>query len=358
MIKKIDWILTATVLTLCLIGVLFLYNFSKNKGDFLFFKKQIFFLIIGLILMFIFSFLDYRIFKNDPYLLLILYFVSVLSLLGLFFFAPQIRGVKGWYKIGSFSLDPIEFTKIVLILLLSKYFSTRHIELYNIWHIILSGIYIGLPSILIFLQPDVGSLIIIVGIWISILIISGVRIRTFLILVCCLILIFTISWIFFLKDYQKARILSFLFPGRDPLGIEWSQRQSKIALGTGGWKGEGLGKGFQVHYGFLTEPQTDFIFAGIGEEFGFLGTSLIYLLYLYILQRILKIAINSKDNFSRLFCTGFAVLIALEVLINTGMNLGILPVIGISLPFLSYGGSGLIGLFIGLGIVQNIKINQ
>ncbi len=355
-LKNLDWILIISAILLVGIGLLSIYSSSLGKEDFLNFKKQAAFFGIGIFLMFFFSFFDWRIFRENSYLVLIIYVISLLSLIGLFFFAPEIRGVKSWYKLGPFSIDPIEFTKIVLIIVLAKYFSTRHVEMYRIRHILLSGFYVFLPAILTFLQPDMGSVLILVALWIGVLIVSGIKLRHFLILCFCGFLILALSWFFLLKDYQKERLISFVEP-IDPLGMSWSQNQAEIAIGSGGIMGQGFGKGSQTQYGFLPEPQTDFIFAAIAEEFGLVGVSVLFLLFLLLLWRIFKIAINSESNFPRLFSTGLVIIIISQIFIHIGMNLGILPIIGISLPLVSYGGSGLIAILAALGVVQNIKNN-
>lgn len=353
--KKMDWILIIIVLFLVILGFISIYSSSLGKGDFFNFKKQLFFFGIGFFLMILFSFFDWRILRDSPYLILILYFLSLISLGGLLIFAPEIRGVKSWYKIGFLSIDPIEFTKIILIILLAKYFSIRHVEMYNIWHILLSGFYVLLPSSFIFYQPDLGSVLILITLWIGILLISGIKLRHFLILILCLLIIFLLSWNFVLKDYQKARIISFFTPGIEPLGIGWSQNQAKIALGSGGIFGKGIGKGSQTQRGFLPEPQTDFIFASIGEETGIIGVSILLILFSLLIWRIIKIAISSNNNFTRIFSAGFAILLISQIFVHIGMNIGLLPIIGIPLPFISYGGSNLIAHFVGLGLLQSIK---
>jgi rod shape determining protein RodA len=304
------------------------------------------------------SFLDWRPLKESPYLLLFFYFLCLVSLALLFFFAPEIRGVKSWYKIGPISIDPTEFTKITLLLILAKYFSTRHVEMYRIIHIIISGLYVFLPSLLIFLQPDLGSVLILLSLWIGVLIISGIKIRHFLILVLLFLLIFSIGWETFLKEYQRERILSFVLPQiSDPLKIGWSQRQAKIAIGSGGIFGKGIGKGSQTQLGFLPEPQTDFIFSATAEETGFLGTSILFFLFSILIWRIFRIAFLASSNFARIFSLGYAFLLISQFFIHIGTNIGILPIIGIPLPFVSYGGSGLISNFIALGILESIRIH-
>ena len=275
-LRKLDWVLIVVTLLLVGIGLLSIYSSSLGKGDFLNFKKQVIFFGIGIFLMIFLSFFDWRLLREDPHLILILYFLCLASLVGLFFFAPEIRGTKSWYKLGPVSIDPIEFTKIVLIILLAKYFSTRHIEMYRIAHILISGLYVLIPSILVFRQPDLGSVLILISLWLGVLILSGIKIRHFLILVLVFLLIFIFSWKTLLKNYQKERILSFIWPQiSDPLKIGWNQRQAKIAIGSGGIFGQGIGRGSQTQLGFLPEPQTDFIFAAIAEETGLIGVSIL-----------------------------------------------------------------------------------
>lgn len=354
-LRKLDWVLVLASSSLVGIGLVSIYSISLGKGDFLDFKKQIVFFAIGFILMIVLSFFDWRGFRENPYFILVLYFACLLFLLGLFFFAPEIRGVKSWYKIGAISLDPIAITIIVLAILLAKYFSMRHVEMYKLSHILLSGSYVLLPVILIFFQPDLGSVLILIALWLGVLIVSGIKLNHFLILALCGLLILALSWSFLLRDYQKERIMSFLRPQVEPLGINWSQAQSKIAIGSGGILGQGLGHGSQTQYGFLSEPHTDFIFAVVAEEFGLIGISVLLFLFIVLIWRIMKIAISAKSNFPRLFASGIAIILFSQIFIHIGMNLGILPVVGISLPFVSYGGSNLIAIFIGLGILQSVK---
>lgn len=354
-LRKFDWILIGSSLILVIVGLVSIYSISLGKGDFLNLKKQIIFFAIGLVLMVVLSFFDWRMFQQNPYFILALYLVCILFLLGLFFFVPEIRGVKSWYKIGPVSFDPIGLTTIVLTILLAKFFSMRHIEMYKLSHILLSGFYVLLPVTLIFFQPDLGSVLILIALWLGVLIVSGIKLNHFLILALCGFLILALSWSFLLRDYQKERIASFLRPQVEVLGINWSQAQSKIAIGSGGIFGQGLGQGSQTQYGFLSEPHTDFIFAVIAEEFGLIGASVLLLLFIILIWRIMKIAISAKSNFPRLFASGIAIVLFSQIFIHIGMNLGILPVIGISLPFVSYGGSNLIAIFIGLGILQSIR---
>ncbi|TSC75978.1 MAG: hypothetical protein G01um101430_148 [Parcubacteria group bacterium Gr01-1014_30] len=355
-LKRLDWTLITSALLLFGIGLLSIYSSSLGRGDFSNFQKQLIFGALGLVLMFGLSFFNWRAFRDDPYFILTLYFIGILALLGLFFFAPEVRGVRRWYQLGFISVDPAEFLKVILVILFAKYFSTKHIEMYRIRHILLSGLYVVLPSVLLFFQPDLGSVLIFFGLWIGILLISGIRTRHFLILALCGILAFVFAWNFLMLDYQKARILSFLQP-RDPLGSAWSQNQSKIAIGSGGIFGKGFGAGSQTQFGFLPEPHTDFIFAAIAEEFGLAGVMVLLSLFLTLFWKTAKIALDATSNFPRLFAAGFALVLISKTFINIGMNIGIFPIVGIPLPLVSYGGSSLTATFIGLGILQSIKAN-
>ena len=357
-LQNFDWILSGSAILLTIFGLISLYSSSLSREDFSNFSKQIIFLVLGLVFMFIFSLIDWRLLKNNPYLIVALYILGLIALAGLFVFAPETRGTKGWYRLGGVSFDPVEFMKLVLVILMAKYLSLRHIELYKWREIILAGVYFALPVALIFRQPNLGSALVLIALWVAVMLVSGIKLRHFLLILAVGTLIFSLGWTVVLKDYQKDRILSFVEPELDPLGIGWSQLQSKIAIGNGGLLGQGLGNGTQIQYGFLSEPQTDFIFAGIGEEFGFLGILALFLLYFTFIFRVIRLAITAESNFPRFFAVGFAALIFFQVFVNVGMNLGLLPIIGLPLPLVSYGGSALIFSYMGLGILQSIKAHS
>ncbi|MCX6759879.1 MAG: rod shape-determining protein RodA [Candidatus Nealsonbacteria bacterium] len=354
--RKMDWIMIGAACFLTVFGLLSIYSSSSRGNDFLNFKKQIAFFIVGFSLMLIFAYIDWREIRDNPYLILIFYIICVVALAGLIILGHKIRGVSGWYKIGFITIDPIEYTKISLMLLLAKYFSNRHIEMYRLKHILLSGIYVAIPSSLIILQPNLGSALTLIVLWFGILVISKIKLRHLIALIACALIISALGWFFVLHPYQKQRIVSFILPQLEPLGAGWNQNQSKIAIGSGGLLGLGFNNGSQNRYGFLPEPQTDFIYSAISEEYGFIGVSVLFALYLLIIWRLSKIAFSFQSNFPRLFVSGFIIILFTQFFINIGMNLGLLPVIGISLPFVSYGGSGLISFFISLGIIQSIKV--
>lgn len=355
-LQKFDWILFSASVLLVIFGLISIYS-SADK-DYSNFYKQLIFFVISILAMLGMSFLDNRILRENSLLLLLIYFICLILLVGVFFFAPEIRGIRSWYRIGPISFDPIEPTKLILILILAKYFSYRHIELYNLKHIFLSSLYIIPPAVLIFFQPEFGSVIILLAIWIGMLLVSGIKIRDFAILSLIFLILAGASWQFFLKDYQKKRVLSFIAPQENVLTEGWSQNQAKISIGAGGIFGQGIGQGSQTQSGFLPEAQTDFIFSALAEETGFLGIAILLSLFGIVFWRIFKIAFSANSNFSRLFASGLAISIFAHTAINIGMNLGLLPVIGLPLPLVSYGGSNLLFTYISFGILQNIKMTD
>jgi len=304
-----------------------------------------------------FAFFDYRILKNNSSVIIILYLLALFFLGVVIFLGKHISGIK-WLQLSSFGFDPLEFAKIVIVLLLAKYFSLRHIELYKKRHLIVSFIYVALPIFLVLLQPDLGSALIFIAAWLGLVLVSGIKLRHLVVIILLAAIIFGIMWLGFLKDYQKNRILTFLNPQKDPLGYSYNLRQSLIAIGSGKIFGKGFGKGLQSQLKFLPAGHTDFIFSVFAEERGFAGILFLFLLYAVLIYRILAIGFAASDNFSKLFSMGFSIMIFAQILINIGMCLGLMPVIGIPLPFASYGGSSLLANFLGLGIIQSIRVRN
>jgi rod shape determining protein RodA len=354
--KKMDWALILIFALLSIVGLVSLYSSSLRSGDFGNLEKQAIFFGVGIVMIFVFSFFDWRVFRENSSVVLAFYFISIILLIGVYFFSPEIRGVRTWYKIGPLALDPIEIAKLALLVVLAKYFSSRHVLMYQSRHILLSGAYVLALVALIFFQPNLGPCLVILSLWAGMLVVSGIKMRHFLALVLVFAVVFAAGWQFLLKDYQKERVMSFFVP-YDPLGISWSQNQSKIAVGIGGAFGAGIGKGTQTQYGFLSEPQTDFIFSAIAEEAGLAGVFAVLLLYLGFLWRLTRIALGAQDNFSRLFVCGFAILAGTEAFIHIGVNIGLLPIIGLPLPLVSYGGSSFLATCVAIGIVQAIWVN-
>lgn len=352
-LKKLDWILIISVLLLAVIGLMSIYStsFYHDKS---YFYKQSGFIAAGFFLMLIFAFIDYRLFRNHSMLLLALYFLTVILLVAVLILGKTIHGAASWFRFGIFGFEPVELAKLAMILIFAQYFSLRHIELYRIIHIIISGAYTALVAGLVFLQPDLGSAAVLIFLWLGVMIIAGIKLRQLLFLLLIGVILFGIAWLVVLKPYQKDRVTSFINPYLDPQGSGYHRIQSMIAIGSGQLWGRGLGHGPQSQLNFLPEQHTDFIFASIGEEWGFAGLIIVFILYFLLLHRIIKTASNAANNFARLFCIGTAIVLAFQVFVNIGMNIGLLPITGISLPFVSYGGSNLLINFIALGIIQSI----
>lgn len=350
--SETDIPLFATVVAISLLGVLNLWGIAGVES--LLFKKQIIFIIIGLSVMIALSFFNYRYLKNYSLPVLGLYFVSILLLL-LTFYSRSVRGVNSWIILGDLTFEPVELAKLMLIVFMAKYFSQRHIHINDFRHIIIVGIYFSLPFIIIFLQPDLGSSIIFLAIWLGMLMAAGINKRHLFLIISVGILAGYSAWLFALQPYQKTRITAFLDPYNDPRGSGYNIIQSKIAIGSGYFFGNGLGKGSQSNLGFLPEPHNDFAFAAFTEQLGFLGISTVMAMIMVIISRILYIGSRTISNFGKLFSIGLAIFIGSHVFISAGVNVGLLPVTGLSFPFLSYGGSHFISLMIGLGVMQSIK---
>ena len=350
--SEIDVPLFATVVAISLLGALNLWGVAG--ADSLLFKKQLVFIAVGLLIMVLFSFFNYRYLKNYSLPVLCFYFTSVF-LLFLTFYSQSVRGVNSWIILGSLTFEPVELAKLMLIVLMAKYFSQRHVHINDLRHIVVSGIYFSLPFATIFLQPDLGSSIIFLAIWLGVLLAAGINKRHLFLILMAGALIGYSAWLFALQPYQKTRITAFLDPNNDPKGSGYNIIQSKIAIGSGHIFGNGFGKGSQSNLGFLPEPHNDFAFASFTEQFGFVGIGVIMAMTMVILSRVLYIGLRTMSNFGKLFSIGLAIFIGSHIFISAGVNIGLLPVTGLSFPFLSYGGSNLISLMIGLGILQSIR---
>src|SRR3990167_7774691 len=349
--KEIDLPLFAAIAAISLFSILNMYGI---EGFGSFFTKQVIFVTVGLGVMVLLSFFNYRYLKNYSFPVLLLYFISVFLLL-LTFYSRSVRGVNAWIVLGQFTFEPAELAKLMLIILMAKYFSQRHVHVNQLKHILISGIYFGIPVLIILVQPDLGSAIIFSLIWVSILIAVGINKKHFFFLAVLAMVVSLGFWTFVLKPYQKDRLLTFVNPYGDPRGSGYNLIQSKIAIGSGYWFGNGLGKGSQATLGFLPESHNDFIFAATAEQFGFVGVSLIMALILFMVYRILGIGRATVSNFGKIFSVGMAVFILSHAIIGASVNIGLMPVTGIPFPFLSYGGSYLISIMSGFGILQSIK---
>lgn len=349
MLYKFDWILVCVIALLLLVGLLALYSLSASGGTDYFLKQSIF-AGLGLVVMLFVASLDYRHIQKYS---TTLYFLTAAVLLGVLFFGTTVRGTAGWLSFGIFQVQPVEIAKVTLIIFLASFISKKKSELGEWTRVIASLI---LSTILIFLvlrQPDLGSSLVLSAIWVGMIVASGLRAKHFLVLALLGSLLAAGSW-FLLADYQKARINTFLDPESDPQGSGYNVIQAIVAVGSGGISGKGLGYGSQSQLSFLPEKHTDFIFAVIAEELGLAGAVFVIALYGLLLYRIRSIGIAASDNFGYLLSLGVMIMVFSQVLVNVGMNVGLLPVTGLPAPFLSYGGSSLLSLFASVGLLLSV----
>ncbi len=349
--STIDWILLLAIIPVCLAG---LFTMNSFLGESIFFQKQLLWIAFGTILFFSLSFIDFRFLKSTRVIVVLFAFACVL-LLSLFMAGKMVKGSQSWFDFGFFSFQPSDPIKIIVILILAKYFSRRHIEIANIRHIFISGFYAFVIFALILLEPDFGSAMTIFLLWLGMVLISGISKRHLLLVGLVGILSFGVLWNYGFKDYQKQRVKNFLSPLNDVRGTGYNAYQSTIAVGSGEVWGKGVGYGTQSRLKFLPEYQTDFIFAAFAEEWGFVGVVLLFGLYALIIWRILVNALYGATNFEILFGAGLAIYFMAHFCINVGMNIGLLPVTGLVMPFMSYGGSHILTEFSALGILMGMR---
>ena len=353
-IKNLDYILLICILTLSILSVFVMY--STDGGEFLYHtKSHLTKLVVFFVLMLTISFFNIKFWHFCSYFL---YGAIILLLIWVSIHGLKISGSQRWIDLYFFVLQPSELMKIGIILCLAKYYHRVSIEKVNSFLSISFALtIIIIPIILVISQPDLGTSVLIALSGLIILWLGGVKIKYFFLS----FITFLISLPFIitnLQPYQKLRILTFLDPDRDPLGAGYQIIQSKIALGSGGFSGKGFLKGTQSYLDFLPEKHTDFIFTLFSEEFGFIGSVGLLLLYTIIILRIIQIGAISRSSFARLFCFGFAFAIFIYITVNLSMVLGLLPIVGSPLPIMSYGGSSMLATMIGFGIVMSAKVHH
>lgn len=320
-----------------------------------FFWRQVLWFGLGFAIIFAFSFLELRALLSYRWFVAGIYLFFVLLLIVNLIFSPMIRSTKSWLVVGPLRFQTAEFAKAALIIILAYFFARRHIAIANWRHIFKSFLYFGILAILVFLQPDFGSALVFTVIWLGFLLVSGIPWRYLFIGLLLLIVFSPIAWQYFLKDYQKDRIIALFNADYSPLDVNYSVNQSKIAIGSAGFWGKGFGQGTQIQLGFLPEAQGDFIFSAFIEEWGLFGGLLVVITFGFLIWRIIHIGIVAENNFARLVCLGTVIMFLIHFALNAGSVLGLLPVVGISFPFLSYGGSNLAVSATLIGIIQGIS---
>lgn len=348
-----DWVAVFTVVFLAAFGLVSIYilSLSNDAGDAQNFEKQLFFLAAGTVLFISLSQLDYRVWKSYS---AAIYLLGVVLLVLVLFFGKEIRGTSGWFSLGFFNFQPAELMKFFLIISLANYFSRQAAARVNLQNVLVSFCYVFIPMVLVAWQPDMGSAMVILAIWLAMLFLAGLEKKYVFVLTALVIIVPVLSYGAVLKDYQKERIRTFLDPGKDPLGSGYNVIQSMVAVGSGGVWGKGLGHGSQSRLNFLPEKHTDFIFATIAEESGLVGSMILLGLFILLFFRLKSVAQHSRDGFGRLLVGGVMAVIIFQVFINIGMNVGIMPIAGLSLPFISYGGSFLIVMMSAFGLTQSV----
>ncbi len=355
LIRSLDWLQLSCAILLLLVGLSMLFSATYTTPGFLNgrFGRQVIAIVLGLLICGLFARVPYHVWQRYAWLL---YSLGLVTLFLVSVSSRVIRGTISRFSFVGFQLQPSEFMKIALIIALSALLA-RHTP--NTRRgLIVSTLLITMPTVLIILEPDIGTAFLLVAIWLGLLIFSGLSFRALLALALLLLILGVVSWHWFLLDYQKARLLVFLDPNRDPLGAGYNVFQSIVALGSGRLLGRGLGHGPQSQLQFLPEQHTDFILASIGEELGFVGVSVVLLLYGMLLWRLLIIARSTQDRFGQLLSIATFIILLTSLTVSAGMNMGMLPVTGIPLPLVSYGGSNLVATLMLLGITQSVWLHR
>lgn len=345
---QINWMFVLLTCLTASVGFLMLYSASSGSMD-PWATRQIIRFFIGLTLMLTVAIVDIRVWLKYAY---IIYFIAIGLLLVVEFGGIIGMGAQRWINFGIFNLQPSEIMKVAIILAIARYFYARRLEYVNSFiNISMPLILIIFPALLILRQPDLGTTILLVATGLTMLFLVGVKLWFFAVgLVLSIIACYPI-WNFVLLDYQKSRLLTFFDPGRDPLGAGYHILQSKIALGSGGLFGKGFLKGSQSHLSFLPEKHTDFIFTMLAEELGLIGGLALILLYLIMLIYAFAISVRCRNHFGRLICMGVSISFFLNIFVNIAMVMGILPIVGMPLPLISYGGSAMMTLMFSFGLL-------
>lgn len=353
-LRRIDWLLFLSVLTLSGLGLLAIWSIdlAQDPENFARFKKQMVFAAAGIVVAFAGAWFDYRALRSwaRP-----LYAFGLALLFAVLFFGITLRGTTGWFTFGNFTFQPVEFTKVILIVVLARYLDKQgHIV---DWKMLAgAGVLAGLYAALVLAQPDFGSALILIALTVGLLLLTNVPRRYIIRGILAAAVVSVISWQFVFQEYQKDRIVSFLNPGADPFNRGYNIRQSVIAVGSGGMFGRGLSEATQSQLKFLPEAQTDFIFAVLAEQLGFLGVVVIFAAYLALIWRVALLVHRASDGFGMFCAAGFMLMVAVQAILNIGMNLGVLPIVGLPLPFVSLGGSAMLANFLMLGVVQSIRV--
>ncbi len=354
LLENIDWFLIGLLLLNSLVGVLIIYSSSHYlPGNY--YLRQLFWIAASLIVLFLFLLIDYKLLLTYSYYF---YGALMLVLVLMLFMSPAIAGSKSWIRMSSFQAQPSELAKIALVVVLARFFSEHKTS-----HISSNALFLSLglaavPFVLVALQPDLGTAMCFLPLILGALILAGLKKKAVALMIILCLLIGLVGWNMVLKDYQKKRLTTLVFPGKDPHGAGYHILQSKIAIGSGGLIGKGFKKGTQSQLRFLPARHTDFVFSVVGEEFGFVGVVVVLLLCYFFISRIFHSAGKSRDRAGVYIIYLVGTIIAFQTLVNVTMVIGLFPIIGIPLPLLSYGGSSLLANYLGVSLVLNVKMRR
>lgn len=361
-LKNYDFVLLATIVAIALFGLLLVGSSTvlgqvTVRGLFSssFFLRQLLWIVSGLGGMFVISLIDYNEWKRFA---LPIYLFNLALLVLVLFKGASAGGAQRWLPMGFFNLQPSELAKVFIIITLSTVLAKEGRSLDRWQDLLLPFAHVALPMVIIFKQPDLGTSLVFAAITVSILFVAGMRWLHLGVLSLGGLFFSVIAYLFLLEDYQKSRLLIFRDPWQDPTGKGWQIIQSKVAVGSGQLWGRGLFQGTQNQLDFLPVKHTDFIFSVLGEELGFVGAAIFLLVYLFMIWQILKVAMVAKDNFGRFICVGVAAVFSFQLLVNVGMTISIMPVTGIPLPLVSYGGSSFMATMLALGLVLSVAAHK
>jgi rod shape determining protein RodA len=358
LIQNFEWPIFVMGLAIALIGIVNLISASPERGAFLpdTAWRQLVWMALGLALLLATLLLDYRTLER---IAIPFYGGVILLLVAVLFIGRIVNGSQRWIDLGPMNLQPSELAKLALIILFARLLARRSATSpIGLLDLVGPAVLVAIPAALVVKQPDLGTALVLCIVSASFLAVTRVRVTSIVLIVAAGVAAVTVAWLFFLHDYQKERVFTFMNPERDPLGAAYHSIQAQIAVGAGGLFGKGFLHGSQSQLDFLPEEQTDFVFSVLGEEWGFVGTASVLVLYLGILIRGLMIAHSSKDLFGAYLAVGIVSLFFWAGAINVGMVIGVLPVVGVPLPMLSYGGSALLTCMIALGLLMNVSMRR
>lgn len=355
--QRIDWMLLTVALTLTSIGLVAIYGIgiSQDPVDLFLFQKQFVTASIGCMSVFLLILLDYRHLRAYS---LILYLFGASLLLGVLFLGVEVNGTQGWFRLGTLSFQPIEIAKITLVIYLAALYAKRGRGKLSWTTFIMGGVATGLYVLLTMFQPDMGSSMVLILIWGGVSAFAGLPKRAWYLIPIILVTVLALIWTVGLKDFQRNRIESFLDPTTDPRGSGYNAIQARIAIGSGGIFGKGIGEGSQARLRFLPAAATDFIFAVVGEEMGLVGVTFVFIMFFLLLSQFLRLGNDSEDDFAAYLLIGLGSMLLVHLVVNAGMNLGLLPITGIPMPFLSAAASNLLVVYVCIGLAQSVAVRR